>query len=192
MRLIVCVLEGLIIPREIMQCSPGRHGEGEEHEKRRSIVMQEIEDLEEKVGTEKEKAAVAQEAVEAMKSQTTGSDLRPIDDPMMLMEVRELCRIASVARDELNELNDRVDILMGEFMGKKESRTALDLVDRTLSTRERRLEVHDISEALSSVSMDIVSAQQKMLQAEEVIDEIQHRLDDLLVRLKEAEKEDDR
>ena len=154
--------------------------------------MQEIEDLEKKMGTEKEKAAVAQEAVEAMKSQTTGSDLRPIDDPMMLMEVRELCRIASVARDELNELNDRVDILMGEFMGKKESRTALDLVDRTLSTREERLEVLDISEALSSVSMDMVSAQGRMAQAEEVIDEIQHRLGNLLKRLRKAEKEDDR
>ena len=65
-------------------------------------------------------------------------------------------------------------------------------MDRRLDIRQARLEVQDLCDAVASAAMDIVSAQGLMAQAEGVIDEIQHRLDDLLKRLRKAEKEDDR
>ncbi|MCJ2556290.1 MAG: hypothetical protein LN415_04190 [Candidatus Thermoplasmatota archaeon] len=192
MRVTVGVLEDLmIIPREIMQCSPGRHGEGEEHGKRRSIVMQEIEDLEKKMGTEN----VAESA---------------------MVEGRELidvCGVARIATERLgtNELSvmiqgvmgdgleqepweiaERLDILLFSLMGKEEWRTDLDVVDRGLSIIQERLEVQQLSETLTSAQMDIVSAQERMTEAEEAIEETTHRLDSLLVRLKEAERESDR
>ncbi|MEE9506016.1 MAG: hypothetical protein V3V98_02610 [Thermoplasmata archaeon] len=65
------------------------------------------------------------------------------------------------------------------------------LMDRSEIVMER-LEVQQLSEALVSASMEIVSAQGMMRQAEEIVEETRHRLDSLLIRLKEAERESDR
>ncbi len=153
--------------------------------------MQEIEDLEKKMGTEN----VAESA---------------------MVEGRELidvCGVARIATERLgtNELSvmiqgvmgdgleqepweiaERLDILLFSLMGKEEWRTDLDVVDRGLSIIQERLEVQQLSETLTSAQMDIVSAQERMTEAEEAIEETTHRLDSLLVRLKEAERESDR
>ena len=150
--------------------------------------MEEIEDLEKKMGTEN----VAESA---------------------MVEGRELidvCGVATIATERLgtNELSvmiqgvmgdgleqepweiaERLDILLFSLMGKEEWIKRLEVMDRTLNIAMERLEVQQLSEALVSASMDIVSAHGLMAQAEEDIEETRHRLDNLLDRLREAEKE---
>ena len=155
--------------------------------------MKEIEDLEEKVSVEN----VAESA---------------------MVEGRELmdtCEVARIATEQLGtknlsvilqgvmydgverppqEVTDRFDGVLFNWMGEagEKWRRDLDLVDRTLSITQQRLEVQDLCEALTSAWMDITSAQKKMMQAEEIVEETKHRLDNLLVRLRKAEKEDKR
>lgn len=153
--------------------------------------MERIEDLEKKMGTED----IAESA---------------------MVEGRELidvCGVARIATERLgtNELSvmiqgvmgdgleqepweiaERLDILLFSLMGKEEWIKRLDVMDRTLNIAMERLEVQQLSEALVSASMEIVSAQGMMRQAEEIVEEAKHRLDNLLERLRKAEKEDAR
>lgn len=153
--------------------------------------MQEIEDLEKKMGTEN----VADSAMAERR------------EPM------DACEVARVATERLGtnhlsvvlqgvvvddveqepwEIAERLDILLFSLMGKEEWIKRLDVMDGSLDIGMERLEVQQLSEALISASTEIVSAQDRMTQAEEIVEETRHRLDNLLVRLEDAEKEGDR
>lgn len=153
--------------------------------------MQEIEDLEKKAGTEN----VAESAMVEGRGLIDGCEVARIATERL--GTNELSvMLQGVVEDDVEQqpwmVTKRLDRLLFSLMGKEEWRTDLEVVNRRLSITQERLEVRELSEALTSVSMDIVSAQGRMAQAEEVLEETMSRLDNLLVRLKEAEKEGDR
>lgn len=152
--------------------------------------MDEIEDLEERMGTEN----VAESAMVEGRESLDGCEVARIATEHLGTNRLSLMLQGVVVDDVEQEpwmITKGLDRLLFDLMGRKEWRTDLEVVNRRLSITQERLEVKDLSEALISASMDIVSAHNLMAQAEETIEETRHRLDSLLERLKEAEKENE-